>query len=295
MPQEVRQNELQEKTQQLLQGPLQHVRMAALAAALLPLASVAAAPASAQNVCMASGAPAPNSLCGFVWNDADNDGEQDAGESVIEGAKVYVDVGTETIVLETDIDGQYILNVFDYPADSYTISVLIPDGTQPSPINSPSTTDTLDSDGQLIGAFSVATVPNTDVGFATDFGFYTSLVQGPGTGTPGYWKNHPEAWPVANITVGGVSYTKAQAIARLGKVGKDKANTMFSSLVSAILNVMIHNEDSCVSATIAAAHTWMAAHPSNVAASSDAWAEGEPLHQLMDSYNNGLLCAPHRN
>jgi hypothetical protein len=40
----------------------------------------------------------------------------------------------------------------------------------------------------------------------------------------------------------------------------------------------------------------MVAHPvgSNVAASSDAWAAGEPLHLTMDNYNNGLLCAPHR-
>jgi hypothetical protein len=38
-------------------------------------------------------------------------------------------------------------------------------------------------------------------------------------------------------------------------------------------------------------------HPvgSNVAASSLAWKLGEPLHRLMDNYNNGMLCAPHRN
>ena len=38
---------LREQTQQLLDGPLKHVRGAALAAALLPLASIAAAPAAA--------------------------------------------------------------------------------------------------------------------------------------------------------------------------------------------------------------------------------------------------------
>ena len=32
-----------------------------------------------------------------------------------------------------------------------------------------------------------------------------------------------------------------------------------------------------------------------VAGSSDAWKLGEPMHQLMDAYNNGLLCAAHRN
>ena len=77
----------------------------------------------------------------------------------------------------------------------------------------------------------------------------------------GYWKNHPDAWPVdARITVGGVTYTKAQAIAWLGKVGKDKTTTMFSSLVPAMLNVLIGNDGSCVNSTIAAANAWMATY-----------------------------------
>ncbi len=118
-----------------------------------------------------------------------------------------------------------------------------------------------------------------------------------GTGTPGYWKNHPEAWPVSSITVGGKTYTKAQAIAVLSKPGKDKANTMFSSLVPAKLNVLIGNPSSCIDSTIVAADAWIAIYPagSNVAGGSAAWREGEPLHQLMDAYNNGQLCAPHRN
>ena len=81
------------------------------------------------------------------------------------------------------------------------------------------------------------------------------------------------------------------------KVGKDKTTTMFSSLVPAMLNVLIGNDGSCVNSTIVAANTWMATYGpvgSNVAASSYAWTIGEPLHVQMDSYNNGLLCAPHR-
>ena len=76
-----------EKTQQLLHGPLKHVRAAALAAALLPLASVAVSPASAQDASCPSGG-----ICGFVWNDTNNNGIQDAGEPGIEGAVVTVTV-----------------------------------------------------------------------------------------------------------------------------------------------------------------------------------------------------------
>jgi SdrD B-like domain len=287
--------QLVSKTQQLLHGPLKHVRAAALAAALLPLASVAVSPASAQD---AGCDGASGAICGFVWNDVNNNGIQDVGEPGIEGVKVFLTVSEGDIrETETDPAGFYFFNVSE--PGTYPIAVVIPDGTQPSPVDAGSS-DALDSDGVSDGkGFSVTSVtsdvinPNAD----TDFGFVTTQVLNPGTGTPGYWKNHPEAWPVSEITVGGVTYTKAQAIAILGKTGKDKSATMFSSLVPAMLNVLIGNDGSCVSSTIALANSWMVSNPlgSNVAASSDAWTTGEPLHQQMDAYNNGLLCAPHRN
>ena len=70
MSQQVVNGELQNKTQQLLAGPLKHVRAAALAAALLPLASIAAAPASAQtpSPCQSGG------TCGIVFNDTNGSG-----------------------------------------------------------------------------------------------------------------------------------------------------------------------------------------------------------------------------
>ena len=34
---------------------------------------------------------------------------------------------------------------------------------------------------------------------------------------------------------------------------------------------------------------------SAVAGSSAAWKVGEPLYLMLDAYNNGLLCAPHRD
>jgi len=293
MSQEIGQTELREQTRQLLQGPLKHIRAAALAAALLPLASVAVAPAAAQ-----SGCPMSAGVCGIVFNDVNHDGFQDVGEPGIEGVKVFVCQvcdGTDTIPIETGPGGLYELLIF--PPGPTTISVLIPTGMQTSPPNVGGN-DTFDSDGVQDGAFSVA--PSQSNNLTTDFGFFRSQIAGPGTGTPGYWKNHPDAWPASitanGITVGGRTYTKAQAIAALGKVGKDKTYTMFSSLVPAMLNLIVGNLD-CVSSTIADANAWLATYPlgTNVAGSSDAWKIGEPMHQLMDAYNNGLLCAAHRN
>jgi hypothetical protein len=288
MSQEVRQTELQKETQQLLQGPLKHVRSAALAAALLPLASVAATPAAAQSASCASGG-----ICGFVWNDTNNNGIQDAGETPVDGA--VVTRGEE--VTFTGPDGYYYF--WGEPGTTYEIAVQIPPGTQPSPPNTGGD-DTLDNDGVPDGiGNSVATVTLIEYSDPnTDFGFFVKPVAQPGTGTPGYWKNHPEAWPVNGITVGGITYTRDQAISWLERVGKDRTITMFSSLVPAILNVSIGNDDSCVASTIAAAHNWMKTYGpvgSNVHAASYAWKVGEPLHRLLDNYNNGMLCAPHRD
>jgi hypothetical protein len=132
-----------------------------------------------------------------------------------------------------------------------------------------------------------------------DAGIYKPvIVTNSGTGTPGYWKNHPEAWPVDSITIGGVTYSKDEAIFWMSQDDKhDKRITMFRSLVAATLNVLIGNDSSCIADTITAAEAWMAAYgPMDpeiglIRASSDAWKVGEPLYSMLDSYNNGFLCA----
>lgn len=120
----------------------------------------------------------------------------------------------------------------------------------------------------------------------------------PGTGTPGYWKNHPEAWPVSEITIGGVTYTRDEAIAEMwAKKNNDKTYTMFSALVATRLNVYIGNAYASVANTMIEADQWLADNPlgTGVKGSSSAWKVGEPLYLKLDQYNNGLLDAPHRD
>jgi SdrD B-like domain len=306
MSQEPGQNRLKEHTQQLLQGPLKHARAAALAAALLPLASVLATPAGAQTTCPSGG------ICGTVFSDTNGDGVQNSGEPGIGGASVtlvFPDGHSTTVATSSCPDpldllclaGQY---AFSAPITdgngipvfgNFQVVVQIPPNTQP-------TNGTTDNNGNVfvpVDYEGIDTVRN--FGFSATTGF-----PNPGTGTPGYWKTHPEAWPVSSITVGGVPYTVAQAIYLISLPdSKDKALTMFGSLVSAMLNVnvKIGNDPTCVSETIDAANGWMATYgpPNNpdkkkwVAASSYAWKVGEPMHRQMDNYNNGMLCAPHRD
>ena len=293
MSQEKTQSALREKSQTVLDGPLKHVRAAALAAALVPLASIVATPAQAQTSCPSGG------ICGVVWADTNSNGLQDPGEDVIAGAIVTLEGPDTEMTTFTDPNG-----VFSFPVttrETYEISVQIPPGMQPSPADV-GDDDTIDSDGTSDGhGSSAATVTFSEEeteDSTTDFGFSQTPVQQPGTGTPGYWKNHPEAWPVQSITVGGTTYTMTQALTLLDTPGKDKTLTMFSSLVPAMLNVLAGNDSSCVASTIDAANEWMQKYGpvgTGVHAASYAWKVGEPLHRQMDNYNNGMLCAPHRD
>ena len=120
-----------------------------------------------------------------------------------------------------------------------------------------------------------------------------------GVGTPGYWKNHPKAWPVDVITIGGIDYSKADAIAWIKTPEKgDKTLTLFRALVAAKLNVT--NGCGCpgiVNNVIPPADDWMAEHPvgSGIHGSDAPWQLGEKLYLKLDGYNNGEWCAPARD
>jgi hypothetical protein len=125
----------------------------------------------------------------------------------------------------------------------------------------------------------------------------------PGTGSPGYWKNHPDAWPVDEIEIGGVIYTKDDAIGIMNtSVKGDKTYTLFPALVAAKLNVLVIGDIECcvgcVLGAISKGDQWMKNHPpgSGVEASSYAWPErGECVYLILDDYNRGELCAPSRD
>jgi hypothetical protein len=139
----------------------------------------------------------------------------------------------------------------------------------------------------------------------------------PGTGTPGYWKNHPDAWPVDTIcflwdgtndnkVCIGPEYTKVEAISIMKMPVKgDKTYTLFPATIAAILNYYAGNTVDCpvdsvgtIGDIIDAARGWLIAHPpgDGVEGSSVAWQEfGEWKYEWLDAYNNGELCAPSRD
>ena len=246
----------------------------------------------------------PVSLGDTVWLDSNANGiqEPEIGELPIDGVTLTLSdpnnpVGiatTDTVdpsdSLTDNFFGSGYYAFWGLLPGTYTVTVDASNFSPGAPLEG--LVPTYDLDGGLDNTATFDLLSDTRM---IDFG-YVPMFQ-PGTGTPGYWKNHPNAWPVETIEIGGITYTKGAAIWAMGKTSKDMTFVMFAHLVCAKLNVGIGNDASCIADWIRDGDAWMAENPlgSRVSGSSPAWAVGEPIKDMLDAYNNGTLCAPHRD
>lgn len=79
--------------------------------------------------------------------------------------------------------------------------------------------------------------------------------------TPGYWKNHPEAWPVTSLTVGCITYDQAALLYILSKpVGGDATIILAHHLIAAMLNVA-NGADDAIQGDIDAGNALLCRYP----------------------------------
>jgi hypothetical protein len=225
-----------------------------------------------------------------VFRDPNGNGVQDEGEDGIPGVVVYLldaagepvlDINGDPIFAVTDDNGNYFFNV---PPGTYSVLV----GDENFAADGPLAGMTSTTGGELL----TNTVVDDNV-LIYDFGYRVRPPEAC-VFTPGYWKTHPQEWPVTSITIAGVTYTREQAIRIMSRAPKyDMTYQLFTQLVAAKLNVLIGNESQCIDADIEAAETWLVEHPlgSGVTIGSQAWIEIMYTFKNLDSYNKGKLCA----
>jgi hypothetical protein len=118
----------------------------------------------------------------------------------------------------------------------------------------------------------------------------------PCTGAPltiGFWKNHPDAWPVDSLTVGSVTYTKVQALQILRDANaKDATKMLVAQLIAAKLNVLSGAWCGTSSTifdtyTLNASDTFLAAHPWGSDPKGAERTYALMLKDILDSFNNG--------
>jgi len=151
----------------------------------------------------------------------------------------------------------------------------------------------------LFGVFAVAHSSRGTMAVLTDnissdeqyfeAGFWESC-----TYTLGYWKTHPEAWPVEEIPIGGVTYTKTQAVEVLETQPRGDATYLLAhQLIAAKLNISNGADPSAVETTIAEADTWLVEHPLGSKPKGPERQEGIALAQTLDDYNKGAIGPGH--
>jgi hypothetical protein len=121
------------------------------------------------------------------------------------------------------------------------------------------------------------------------------------TGTPvgcvftqGYWKNHPDAWPVTELQLGNVTYTQEELLSILHQPVRGNGLVLLAHQeIAAKLNIANGADGSCIAQTLADADALIGdlvippvgngyLAPTDVSA----------LAETLDQYNEGLLCAP---
>jgi hypothetical protein len=107
--------------------------------------------------------------------------------------------------------------------------------------------------------------------------------------TQGFWKNHPDAWPVSMLMLGTVTYTEAQLLTILETPPAGDASLILAhQLIAAKLNIANGSNPSPISATISDADGDIGSStiPANVAASSALGTDMTNDANTLDSFNS---------
>lgn len=113
--------------------------------------------------------------------------------------------------------------------------------------------------------------------------------------TQGFWKTHPEAWPVSSLTIGGTTYDQSELLALMWTPVSGDASVMLAhQLIAAELNVAA---GASPVPAIADAQAWMAANggtlPYGIAPDTAAGAEAVALNEVLTDYNEGRVGPGH--
>jgi len=111
----------------------------------------------------------------------------------------------------------------------------------------------------------------------------------------GYWKNHPEDWPVDEIEIGSINYTKEEALSILiGANAKDATRMLAAQLIAAKLNRLsscspcfeYYNKTIDIEEIIEEADSFLESSPLGSDPQEEARQEALQIKDLLDAYNN---------
>lgn len=230
------------------------------------------------------------SVSGTIFYDADTDGTKDAGEPGIPSVSLE-------LAADWNNDGIPDVVYYDTTDDNGEYSFAgLRGGSYKASVDMTTLTDdvaaTGDADG--VGTPNIASFSLTENAKTKLAPFGYRRTSPPGTRTRGYWVNHPENWPVSSLVLGNTTYTKEELIGILKRPTRgDKTYSLSAQLIATKLNLADGSEGSCITETVADADAWLIIYPIGSKVKNNA--AGDEIHETLDDYNNGRMCAGHMN
>lgn len=168
-----------------------------------------------------------------------------------------------------------------------------PDGVVHASLQGWLADDLIPLDGQLVGFEDLFGGGDSDYN-DHQFVFANTTTDAPCPFTLGYWKNHPNDWPVYELNLGGMLYTQGDLLYLLGAPVRGDASIILAhQLIPAKLNIAHGSDPDPVADTITEADMLLATYtdplPLGVRASSDDGAMMVGLAEILDTYNQGEL------
>lgn len=204
---------------------------------------------------------------------------EDALASSLDSLEIEVDGGGKSTIPNPDISlplpqpGPVTVNydtpVLDLGFGPHTIAVTA------------NGSETLDNEGEFCEVGSVTAHVNL-------------RVVGKCPRTQGYWKNHPDAWPVDSLVLGDESYTKAELLKLLKTPVKGDASMILAhQLIATKLNIAAGSDPTPVEDAVAEADALLSPFagklPYKVKPSSPIGRQMVAVAEVLDAYNNGDL------
>ena len=110
--------------------------------------------------------------------------------------------------------------------------------------------------------------------------------------TIGFWKTHPEVWPVDNLDLGSGNYDADALMTILNTEPKgDKSLILAHQLIATKLNVANGADPTDLGTAIADADAWLTTY--GIGDGQKKWEGGEETKNTLDGFNNGLIGPGH--
>jgi hypothetical protein len=110
----------------------------------------------------------------------------------------------------------------------------------------------------------------------------------------GYWKNHPDQWPVSQLQLGNVVYSQEELLSILHQPVRGNGLVLLTHQeIAAKLNIANGADGSCIEQTLADADALigdLVVPP--VGSGYLRPADASPIADVLDQYNEGASCAP---